>query len=463
MTRLFTTVPANESRHININSSHNAHHSTHPAQLATLNSQPSMEGHIKDRSGHITQAPKSSLNPPAKEFRANTPKIALLKRTDNLRTFAPFPTDSKLETRNLKPQAALPAGMSTFPTQVPAITLFNPLPPLALTLLPSFPTVAFVRLFCLALGLLFLGLSSRAATPNLVNGIAVIVGDAVITYKDIQLVLTEQLDSLERRYGSQPQLYNQKLAELERAALEDMIENQLVLQEFKRAGYVIPESYFQSEIDRDIRRFGDRLTLTKTLQAQGITFETYRNKIRERVILELMWREKVPRDPLISPAKIENYYNQNKEKFQVEDQVKLRMIVLTNNPADRAYSPKKIADELVAKLDQKADFAELARVYSQGSQAQDGGNWDWVERSVLNTNLAQVAFSLEPGQHSRAIETPAGAYILLVEDKKVSHVKPLSDLKVRDDIEGALRAEEMKRLRKQYVDQLKSKAFVRVF
>ena len=316
-------------------------------------------------------------------------------------------------------------------------------------------------MFCLAVAFFCLTVGSRAATPNLVNGIAVIVGDAVITYKDIQLALQDDLDRLERMYGSQPAVLQQKVAEQERSTLEEMVENQLVLQEFKRAGYVVPESYFQSRIDEDIRRFGDRLTLTKTLQAQGITFETYRARIRERVILQLMWREKVPQDPLISPTKIENYYTHNRDKFQVEDQVKLRMIVLTNNPSNATYSPKKIADELVGKLDQKADFIELAKIYSQGSQAQDGGDWGWVQRSVLNTNLAQVAFSLEPGQHSRAIETPAGAYVLLVEDKKVSHIKTLSE--VRDDIEATLRAEEIKRLRKQWINQLKSKAFVRSF
>jgi peptidyl-prolyl cis-trans isomerase SurA len=321
--------------------------------------------------------------------------------------------------------------------------------------------VGLVRIVCIALLLACLGFGTRAATPNLVNGIAVIVGDAVITYKDIQLALTEDIESLERRYGSQPQLFNQKAAELERAKLEEMIENQLVLQEFKRAGYVVPESYFQSEIDKDIRRWGDRLTLTKTLQAQGMTFETYRNRIRERVILHLMWREKVPQDPLISPTKIENYYTQNRDNFRVEDQVKLRMIVLTNIPSNTAYSPKKIADELVTKLDQGASFVELAKLYSQGSQAQDGGDWGWVERSVLNTNLAQVAFSLDPGQHSRAIETPAGAYVLLVEDKKVSHIKTLAE--VRGAIEETLRAEEMKRLKKQWVDQLRSKAFIQMF
>ena len=318
-----------------------------------------------------------------------------------------------------------------------------------------------MRLFCLVVAAACFIVGGRAAAPNLVNGIAVIVGDAVITYKDIQLALQEDLESLERRYGNQPELFNQKAAEMERAKLEEMVENQLVLQEFKRAGYVVPESYFQSRIDEDIRRFGDRLTLTKTLQAQGITFETYRSRIRERVILQLMWREKVPQDPLISPTKIENFYTHNRDKFRVEDQVKLRMIVLTNNPSNPTYSPKKIAEELVGKLDQKADFIELAKVYSHGSQAQDGGDWGWVQKSVLNTNLAQVAFSLEAGQHSRAIETPAGAYVLLVEDKKVSHIKTLSE--VRDEIEATLRADEVKRLKKQWIDQLREKAFVRSF
>ena len=316
-------------------------------------------------------------------------------------------------------------------------------------------------MFCLGFALLSLLSASRAATPNLVNGIAVIVGDAVITYKDIQGALRDDIELLERRYGAQPQVFNQKAAELERAKLEEMVENQLVLQEFKRAGYIVPESYFQSRIDEDIRRYGDRLTLTKTLQADGLTFETYRNRIRERVILQLMWREKVPQDPLISPTKIENFYTRHRDEFKVEDQVKLRMIVLTNMPGNTSYSPKKIAEEIVSKLDQKTPFIELAKVYSQGSQAQEGGDWGWVQRSVLNTNLAEVAFSLSPGEHSRAIETPAGAYVLLVEDKKVSHVKTLAE--VRDEIEATLRAEEVKRLKKQWVDQLKAKAYVRSF
>jgi len=318
-----------------------------------------------------------------------------------------------------------------------------------------------VRFLCLAFALLAFAVPGRAAAPNLVNGIAVIVGDAVITYKDIQLALAEDIELLERRYANNPTLYNQRAAEMEKAKLEEMVENQLVLQEFKRAGFVVPESYFQSRIDEDIRKYGDRLTLTKTLQSQGLTFETYRNKIRERIILQLMWREKVPQDPLISPTKIENYYVQHRDQFKLEDQVKLRMILLTNNPNNTAVSPMKVAEEIVTKLDQKVSFDELARVYSQGLYAREGGEYGWHERKALNPDLANVAFSLDPGQHSRVIPAPNGVYVLYVEDKRVSYTKTLSE--VRDEVEAALRAEEIKRLKKKWIDQLKAKSFVRYF
>jgi peptidyl-prolyl cis-trans isomerase SurA len=317
---------------------------------------------------------------------------------------------------------------------------------------------------CLGLLATFLPLC-RAAEPTLVNGVEVIVGDAIITRKDIQAALQEDFEALEQRYRGQPKIISEKAAQLEKDKVEDLVERQLILQEFKRFAAehntVIPESYIQSRINEDIRRYGDRLTLTKTLQAEGTTFETYRNKIRERIILEVMWHNKVPNDPLISPAKIEKYYLENKDKFKVEDQIKYRTILLTNRPNDIAYSPKRMAAEITAKLDEGVPFDDLARIYSQESQAADGGNKGWVQRSALLEDLAQVAFNLKAGEHSAPIETSRGVFIIQVEEARVSYTKTL--VEARDEIEATLRAQEMARLRKQWIEQLKSKAFVRYF
>jgi parvulin-like peptidyl-prolyl isomerase len=163
---------------------------------------------------------------------------------------------------------------------------------------------------------------------------------------------------------------------------------------------------------------------------------------------------------VISPFKVETYYLAHQDDFKMEDEIKLRMIVLNKSSADDTNTVK-LADEILAKIKEGATFEEMASVYSQGSQQHQGGDWGWVERSVLRKDLADAAFALKPGQVSGVIETPESDYIMLVEDKRPAQVKPLGD--VRDDIEKTLRAQEQARLEKQWIDGLKKKTFIRYF
>ena len=307
--------------------------------------------------------------------------------------------------------------------------------------------------------LLILSAPARAQQQGqLVNAIAAMVNDQVITIKDLRMATRDDLDFLQQRYASQPRVLDEKLKTLMSETLERMIEDRLVLNEFKSLGKPLPDSYIENRVNEDIKKYGDRLTLIKTLQAGGVTYESYRDKIRDNTVLALMWNLKVPRDPVISPTRIENYYVKNQDKFKLEDRVKLRMIVLTNRPSEKAFSPVDLAREIAKKVDDGASFAEMAKVYSQGSQAGDGGDWGWVEHKVLREDLAKVAFSLKAGQRSEPIETPSGIYLMYVEQVEPAHVRSLSE--VREEIENALKAEEVKRLRQQYVDRLKKKAFI---
>jgi peptidyl-prolyl cis-trans isomerase SurA len=294
------------------------------------------------------------------------------------------------------------------------------------------------------------------------DGIKAIVHDSIITYQDVEESTAPVADELHREYRRQPELLQKKLGEALDENLEVLLQRQLILHEYETGGYnPLPQSIIDEFVQQRIReRYGDRATLTKTLQAQGLTFEKFRQQIRDQFVIEQMRYANISRDIIVSPHRIETYYLEHTNDFQVEEQVKLRMIVL-NKPVGDTNQTRQLAEEVLTKLNEGAAFPEMASVYSQGSQRSQGGDWGWVEKSVLRKELSDVAFTLKPGERSGVLETPEACYLMLVEDRRPEHIKPLND--VRDDIERILSNQRRDRLQKQWIERLKKKTFFRYF
>jgi len=314
------------------------------------------------------------------------------------------------------------------------------------------------KLLALFSAALLLAPSARA---ELVNGVYVIVNDSVITSQEVESAIAPLVEMLARQYRNDPRTFQEKLQQTRQAKIEELVERELILHEFKTAGYHLPESVIDDAIqDRIKERFGNRATLAKTLQAQGISFETFRKQIRDDYIVRAMIQTKVSADKIIiSPQKVETYYNANRDKYQVPDQVKLRMIVLNKRGEDDA-SPKRVAQEILNKIKEGASFAEMASIYSDAQRSQ-GGDRGWIERDTLKKELADVAFSLKQGEHSSVVDLPEACYILFAEEVRSAHTRPLAE--VREEIEEILKNEERARLQKQWIDRLKAKSFVRYF
>lgn len=306
-----------------------------------------------------------------------------------------------------------------------------------------------------------MGLGFRAEA-ELVNGIQAVVHDSIITVQEIQDMTEPYVDNLRLQYPDRPDLVEQKAEDQAKQNLEQLVERQLILHEFETAGYNLPESIIDQQLEDYIKsKYGDRVTLTKTLQQEGITFEKFREQYKDRFIVEEMRYKNVSKEIMISPHKIEVYYLDHKDDFKEEDQVKLRMIVLTNAPGADITQTRKLAEEIVQRLKDGAPFADMATIYSQGSQQKEHGDWGWIDKSVLRQELADVAFKLKPGENSGVIETPDAFYIMRVEDRHAAHVKDLSE--VRDDIEKILLEKEHERLQQQWIDKLRKKTFIREF
>jgi len=318
--------------------------------------------------------------------------------------------------------------------------------------------------------LAFCVLPSRA---ELVSGISVVVNDSVITYAEIEEEVVKGATLAAQPYANDPQRYAQRYNEeaqrLRAQDIELFVEDKLIVHEFNNSPYTtnILEGLIDEQIQKDIDRnyYGDRARLIQTLRKEGKTYEEYRRIQRDQFIIEYenYQNNSNLRKILISPLKIEQYYDGHKDEFKVDDQVHLRMIVV-NKVADSAPDyARKVADEIMAKIDSGVPFAEMAGVYSSGPQAlrTEGGDRGWVERSLFKAEISKVAFSLKPGQHSGVIDLPEACYLLMVEDVRPAHDRPLAE--VRDDIERTLRAQESQRLRKLWIERLKRKSSIQYY
>jgi parvulin-like peptidyl-prolyl isomerase len=292
------------------------------------------------------------------------------------------------------------------------------------------------------------------------GGVQAVVNDTVITRQQVEEFIAPAIDSLRREYAGQPEaVFQQKITGVINDGLEQLVERQLILHEFHTLGYRMPDSYLDEIVQDRIRDqfYGDRARLMKTLQAEGETFESFREGVRDQAIETFMRSKNVAQEIVVSPYKIENYYNAHQDDFKIEDEIKLRMIVLNKTGGDDTNTVK-LAREIRDQIKGGATFAEMASIHSQDSLRSQGGDRGWVERSVLRKELADAASALPPGQVSDVIETPETCYLILVEQTRPAHVKPLNE--VRDDIEKNLRAQEQTRLLRQWIARLKAKSFI---
>lgn len=310
------------------------------------------------------------------------------------------------------------------------------------------------------LGLALLLAPGVRAEKVVSDGVAVIVNDAVITYQDVELYISQARSLLEVQYGGQPQVLRQKMTELRQDGTEQLVERQLILDEFKTAGYNLPASIIDDTIEERIKqKYRNRVTFVQDLRARQQTWESFHQQQRDEIVVDAMRRRNVPQDTLISPQKILDYYQTNQATFAVGEQVRLRLIMLNKQAGDTGAA-RQLADDILRKIKEGAKFEEMA-MHSDGPQRNTGGLAGWTERDQLRKELADVAFKLKPGELSDIIDLPDSCWLLKLEEKKEAHTRPLAE--VQDDIERTLRINEAMRQQKKWITRLREKAFVRYF
>ena len=164
--------------------------------------------------------------------------------------------------------------------------------------------------------------------------------------------------------------------------------------------------------------------------------------------------------PQVTDAEVQQYYNQHQSDYHVDDQVKVRHILIKVDPnadAKEDAAAKAKAEDILKQLRNGGNFAELAKKYSDDPGSKDqGGELGFIKHGVTVPEFDKVAFSLQPGQISDLVRTKFGYHIIQTEEKQTAHTRPLDE--VKPTIVAVLTRQEEAQAQQAFAQQLANEA-----
>jgi len=251
------------------------------------------------------------------------------------------------------------------------------------------------------------------------------VNDQIITRADYDRAMAE-LDNDARQKGASLQ----EISAAHKDLLRNLIDQQLWLSKGKELG-ITGETEVIKRLD-DIRKQYHLETmedLEKAAKEQGISFEDFKANVRNGVVTQEAMRQVVGRKAQFTPGEAQRYFEQHKQDYAQPESVTLaEILVSTGTSAPSVTEPggaqpddaaklaaaKAKADDLAAKLHAGGDFAQLARTFSDGSTAAQGGDLGQFQRDKLAKVLEDKTFALKSGEFTEPIRTKQGYVILKV-------------------------------------------------
>jgi peptidyl-prolyl cis-trans isomerase C len=248
-----------------------------------------------------------------------------------------------------------------------------------------------------------------------------------------------------------------------RQILDTLIDRELLLQRAKSLKMAVPAQQVDTQVQQLQQRFPSQEAFDQALTAQNLTMDTVKKDVEGQLLRQQLVQKEILDKVKVSAGDVQAFYNQNKDKYVEDEQVRARHILIRvpseATPADEAKLKVK-ADDALKRVKQGENFATLAAELSDDGSKQSGGDLGFFPRGRMVPAFEEVAFTLQPGQTSDVLRTQFGYHIIKVEERKSGRALAFDEAKAqaKDDLTKQQTYERYQ----QYMAGLRSKAKVEV-
>lgn len=290
---------------------------------------------------------------------------------------------------------------------------------------------------------------------DLVDRIFAIVNDDVILLSDLK-----QANEL---YGSMFAQEGYSESQVREAVVNQLITEKLIAQQVKQHNIKVSNE----EVDGNVERFkklkglsGDKLD--RYLQLEGLTLQKFREQIKEQLLQQKLINVEVQSKIVVTPQDVQEYYDNHKKQYSGKTSYHLRHILMkvngsNQNTRDQVYQQM---EQIYQRLKAGESFSDLAKVYSQSTTAEDGGDLGFFETRHLAENIRKELAKIDIGGFTPVLDTEQGFQIFFIEE--ISAVEPKTVEEVTPEIQDKLFSEMRDLKYKEWLKDLHQRAHIQI-
>jgi peptidyl-prolyl cis-trans isomerase SurA len=347
----------------------------------------------------------------------------------------------------------------------------------------------------LSLILIAVGCLPALASGQVVEEIIARVNNQIITRSEFVRSKDQLRDEVKQQDANNP---DKAYADKEKDVLRDLIDQQLLLEKAKDLG-LSADTDLIKQLDqmRKDMKLPDLDALEKEAEKQGVSWEDFKQQQKNQILTRKVIGEEVGSHIPMTKEEEEKFYEEHKNELEQPEYIRLAEILVapktvapaiatapeakTSGPnADSGTAGQSAADEaakqasdeaalnaaeakakdLLKQIKDGADFEDVAKKFSDGPSAADGGALGMFKRGQLAKQLEDVTFAMKPGDVSDVIHTKQGYVILKVLDHQQAGIPPMKD--VMPKIQDALYYQKLQPALRAYLTKLREENYIDV-
>jgi peptidyl-prolyl cis-trans isomerase SurA len=326
---------------------------------------------------------------------------------------------------------------------------------------------------------------AQADSGQVIEEIVARVNNQIITRSEFVRSKDQLRDDVKQQDPNDP---DKAYAEREKDVLRDLIDQQLLLEKGKDLG-ITGDTELIKRLDqmRKEMKLDTMEDLEKAASSQGISYEDFKQNMRNQIITQKVIGEEVGSHLSISKEDEQKFYDDHKSEMEQPEQVRLSEILIapekpaekpapaadasatnavtqvatpsanSSSEASRAAAEAK-ADDVLKQLRGGAAFDEIAKKYSDGPSAQQGGDLGLFKRGTLAKELEDKTFAMKVGDTTDVIRTKQGYVILKVTEHQTAGIPPMKD--VEPKVMDALYYQKLQPALRTYLTKLREDAYI---